>query len=107
MEAEEVIGLAVKCGSLYYSSCQMQETVNAVTNQNRIKVWHQCYGHLNVTSLRKLANDQLVKGLSCSDVSDEMDLCESCVQRKIHRTPFASSSYWRQTSRSTTRIDSH
>ena len=54
-------------------------------------VWHHRYGHLNVTSLRKLANEQLVKGLSRSDVSDEMALCESCVQKKIHRSPFRTS----------------
>ena len=64
------------------------ESVNTVTNQSRIKVWYQRYGHLNVTSLRKLANDQLVNSLSCSDVSDEMDLCESYVQGKIHRSSF-------------------
>ena len=60
-------------------------------NHSRITVWHHCYGHLNVTSLRKLANEQLVKGLSRSDVSDEMALCESCVQGKIHRSPFPTS----------------
>ena len=63
---DEVIGFAMKYGSLYYSSCQMNnphESVNTVTNQSRIKVWHQRYGHVNVTSLRKLSNDQLVNGL--------------------------------------------
>ena len=64
------------------------ESVNTATNQSCIKVWHQHYGHLNVTSLRKLANDQLANGLSCSDVSDEMDLCKSSVQGKIHRSSF-------------------
>ena len=88
-KAEEVIGVATKYGSLYYLSCQVntpQQTinVNTVKNHSRIMVWHHCYGHLNVTSLRKLANEQLVKGLSCSDVSNEMALCESCVQGKIH-----------------------
>ena len=88
-KAEEVIGVATKYGSLYYLSCQVntpQQTinVNTVKNHSRIMVWHHRYGHLNVTSLRKLANEQLVKGLSHSDVSDEMTLCESCIQGKIH-----------------------
>ena len=54
-------------------------------------VWHHRYGHLNVTSLRKLANEQLVKGLSRSDASDEMALCESCFQGKIHQSTFPTS----------------
>ena len=33
-------------------------------------------------------NEQLVNGLNCDDVSGEMEFCESCVQGKIHRTPF-------------------
>ena len=90
-EVDEVIGLAIKWGSLYDLSCQMNnphESVNTLTNQSCIKVWHQRYGHLNVTSLRKLANDQLVNGLSCSDVSNGIDLCEVCLQGKIHRSSF-------------------
>ena len=90
-EDNEVVGLATKLGSLYYLSCEIgdsQKIVNTVKHQSRIKVWHQRYGHLNVSSLRKLANDQLVKGLSSSDVSDEMELCESCAQGKLHRSPF-------------------
>ena len=39
---------------------------------------------MNVSSLRKLANDQL----SSSDLSDEIELCESCAQGKLHRSPF-------------------
>ena len=30
----------------------------------------------------------MIKGLSGDDVSGEMDLCESCIQGKIHRSPF-------------------
>ena len=90
-EDNEVVGLATKLESLYYLSCEigdLQKIVNAVKHQSRIKVWHHSYGHLKVSSLRKLANDQLVKGLSSSDVSDEMKLCESCAQGKLHRSPF-------------------
>ena len=38
--------------------------------------------------MKKLANEQLVNGLNRDDVSDELEFCESCVQGKIHRTPF-------------------
>ena len=90
-EDNEVVGLATKLGSLYCLSCEiadLQKIVNTVKHQSRIKVWHQRYGHLNVSSLRKSANDQLVKGVSSSDVSDEMELYKSCAQGKLHRSPF-------------------
>ena len=92
-KAEEVIGVATKYGSLDYLSCQIntpQQTinVNTVKNNSSVMVWHHRYGHLNVTSLRKLANEHLVKGLSHSDVSDEMALCESCVQVRSTKAHF-------------------
>ena len=90
-EDQEIVGLATKYGSLYYLNCKInsqQEAVNAVTNQSNIEMWHQRFGHLNVTSLQKLANSGMIKGLSGDDVSGEMDLCESCIQGKIHRSPF-------------------
>ena len=49
------------------------------------------YGHLNVNSLRKLANENLVKGLQTKDLSNNMGLCESCIRGKSHRKPFPTS----------------
>ena len=89
-EDQEVVGSATKCGSLYYLNCQMMnphQIINTAREQS-VKVWHHRYGHLNVRNLKKLANEQLVNGLNCDDVSGEMEFCESCVQGKIHRTPF-------------------
>ena len=89
-EDQEVVGSATKCGSLYYLNCQMMsphQIINTAREQS-VKVWHHRYGHLNVRSLKKLANEQLVNGLNCDDVSGEMEFCESCVQGKIYRTPF-------------------
>ena len=64
------------------------QIINAAKERSRIAIWHNRYGYLNVASLKKLANEQLVNGLNQDDVSDEMIFCESCVQGKIHRTPF-------------------
>ncbi len=65
------------------------ETVHVNTvKPNKTSVWHHRYGHLNVNSLRELAKEQLVKGLKDCDLSVEMDLCESCIQGKIHRKSF-------------------
>ena len=87
---EEVIGTAVKIGSLYYFKCRMNnETVHVNTvKPNKTSVWHHRYGHLNVNNLRELAKEQLVKGIKACDLSDEMNLCESCIQGKIHRKSF-------------------
>ena len=65
-----------------------KSTVNTARTQSHLKIWHQCYGHLNISSLKKLANEQLVDGLNQSDLSDEMEFCESCVLGKIHRSSF-------------------
>ena len=88
-KAKEVIGVSTKIWKSLLPKLPGKHSTanyqcNTVKNHSRIMIWHHRYGHLNVTSLRKLANEQLVKGLSCSDVSDEMALCESCVQGKIH-----------------------
>ena len=89
-----IVGLATKCGDLYYLNCQMlspyKSTVNTARTRSHLKIWHQRYGHLNISSFKKLANEQLVDGLNQSDVSDEMEFCESCVLGKIHRSSYCS-----------------
>ena len=39
-------------------------------------------------SLRKLARDGLVKGLSCNPIKDETDLCRTCIKGKIKKATF-------------------
>ena len=75
---------------MYYLSCYklISEKVNITKNNKSTIVWHQRYGHLNSTSLKKLVDDQLVKGIKPTDISDKIELCESCVQGKMHRTSF-------------------
>ena len=101
-EYEEVVGFGMKRGNLYLLNCrytsvdQNQDTVtiNAVTtntiNQKKvgIKVWHQRYGHLNINSLKKLAQKNLVDGFNVTDTNEELDVREPCINGKIHRSPF-------------------
>ena len=60
--------LLLKCQTM-----NPRQMINTAREQN-VKVWHHHYGHLNVRSLKKLANEQLVNGLNCDDVSGEMEL---------------------------------
>ena len=80
-EDQGAVGSAMKCGSLYYLNCQkfnQRQMINAAKEQSNIAIWHHRYGHLNVASLKKLANEQLVNDLNHDDVSNEMRFCESC-----------------------------
>lgn len=48
--------------------------------------WHARFGHINFTALRKMAREQLVRGLPA--VSQVDQLCEACLAGKHRRTPF-------------------
>ena len=76
LDKDEVIGTAIKVGNLYYLKCHMNhEAVNVNTvKPSKTSVWHHRYGHLNLNSLRKLANESMVKGFKEGDLSDDMDL---------------------------------
>ena len=85
----EIIGSATKTGCLYYLNCKsIRQRVNVTRARAGVNVWHQRFGHLNETSLKQLAKEGLVDGLSSDDLSDKFDVCESCIKGKIHRTPF-------------------
>ena len=63
-ENENIIGLATKRGGLFYLDCQIDyHRVNAcaIEKPNHTKIWHQCYGHLNIMSLKKLASSEWFK----------------------------------------------
>ena len=89
----DVVGSATKDGSLYYldsESYSLKQRVNTVKTRTGVNIWHRRYGHLGITSLKKLAKNKLVSGMSSDDLSDEVELCESCIKGKLHRTPFPS-----------------
>lgn len=49
-------------------------------------LWHARYGHLNFYALRKLADENLVKGLP--QLEQVNQVCDCCVISKQHRTSF-------------------
>ena len=53
-------------------------------------LWHQCYGHLGVQSLKKLANEKLVEGINF-DAKTNLEFCDACTQGKLHRCSFPTS----------------
>ncbi|CAA6661431.1 unnamed protein product [Spirodela intermedia] len=48
--------------------------------------WHARLGHVNMTALRKMAREELVRGLPAVGLVDQ--LCEACLAGKQKRSPF-------------------
>ena len=55
--------------------------------ENKLNLWHQRLGHLNVGGIKHLASKALVKGLEIGE-NEKMELCKGCIQGKHHRLPF-------------------
>jgi hypothetical protein len=59
------------------------------------ELWHQRFGHLGYSGLAQLAKGQMVDGMGVQAVEFEaagQHTCEPCVQAKLTRLPFPSSS---------------
>ena len=66
----------------------------AKTASDISSLWHQRYGHLNLTYLSQLAWEKLVDGLP--DIPQKIQgVCEACHAGKQHRTPFSEGQAWR------------
>ena len=48
--------------------------------------WHACLGHVNMAALRKMAREDLVRGLPTVGQVDQ--ICEACLAGKQKRLPF-------------------
>ena len=90
----KLIAAATRVECLYYLDCRScrQEAHAAESNQatNEV-VWHQRYGHLGASNLKKLATGNLVDGFSY-DVSKDIGFCEPCTEGKQHRNKFETNS---------------
>ena len=49
--------------------------------------WHHRFGHLSAHTLKKMAQQEIVIGLTISDSAD-LGVCSGCAHGKQHRTPF-------------------
>lgn len=56
------------------------------------ELWHRRYGHLNTSSLKELAADELVKEFDYHHATKDSPLCEPCCKGKQHKNPFPQSS---------------
>ena len=91
-----LITVASKSGNLYQVS--VVEPKNAEVKQmeqchvSKEELWHRRYGHLNNSSLKELAADDLVKEFDYHHATKDSPLCEPCCKGKQHKNPFPQSS---------------
>ena len=94
---DTTIATGIRRGNLYYLSGEQVKDDQVHVSDARLNtkskelVWHQRFGHLNERSLRTLASQEVVKGFDYNP-SEQMPFCESCVEGKMHKTPFPSES---------------
>ncbi len=88
----QTIAFATKQGSLYHLELcrKSQESVHAVQKENKERLWHRRFGHLNKQSLQKLVKKELVNRLDY-DTSGRVGICESCIGGKQSKVPFKTS----------------
>ena len=88
----QTTAFATRQGSLYHLELYKRslECVNAAVKENKERLWHRRFGHLNEQSSQKLAKKELVNRLDY-DTSGRVGLCESCIGGKQSTTPFKTS----------------
>ena len=60
---------------------------NACIASDKLSLWHQRYGHLNINDLSLLSRNNVVVGID-SVKKDSNFQCEPCALGKMHRLPF-------------------
>ena len=83
---------AVRSGTLYLLQGSVQKSPEAHLSLakhglGKADLWHQRYGHLCITNLKKLKEDNLVRDFDMGKNS-KLEFCEGCVYGKQHRDKF-------------------
>ena len=67
-ESSETMAVGVRRGCLHYLNCSVkpQESVHVIQTDNRERLWHRRFGHLNEQSMRQLVREDLVDHLDYS-----------------------------------------
>ena len=88
-EADETVALSVRQGSLYYLKFAMKshEGVYVAQAENKERLWHRRFGHLNEQSMQKLVRKGLVNQLDYN-TSGEIGICEACIGGKQCKNSF-------------------
>ena len=91
-----LITIATKSGNLFkVTVVESKNTEDKQVEQCHVskeELWHRRYGHLNSSSLKELASDELVKDFDYHHVTKDSPVCEPCCKGKQHRSPFPQSS---------------
>jgi len=64
-----------------------------VSIENKVRLWHLRYGHLNHSSLKLFTPHQIVHGIP--KVDECKNVCEGCALGKHHRSSFPRGQEWR------------
>ena len=86
----ETINIGHLLDSKLFAVNTQPEYVNVTTTKAKapsLRQWHCRYGHLNFRYINKLAQGNMVEGMSYSSgvVKEE---CEACARAKMHKIPF-------------------
>ena len=88
-EENETVALGVRQGSLYYLkfAIKSREGVCVARTENKGRLWHRRFGHLNEQSMQKLVREGLVNQLDYT-MSGGIGVCEACIGGKQCKNSF-------------------
>lgn len=94
-ETQSVVAVGLQDHGLFrlVDSGVSQDLAMASRQSSLSTLWHQRYGHSNVSYLAQLARDALVLGLP-EIQTQQVGVCDACQAGKQHRTPFKSGDSW-------------
>ena len=79
------IGKRFLCDSLFKLNVKNSTLVPPITqNVETSMTWHQCLGHVNYNSIKRMMHLNLILKLNIKD----NDKCEICVEAKLPKKPF-------------------
>ena len=83
-----MIAFAERCDNLFYLKAnKSQMSANTMSKQNKLRLWHHCFGHLNTQSIYQMVKEELVNNLDCSTPC-EVEFCEACIGGKQCKKSF-------------------
>lgn len=87
-------------GNLYLlDTCNSSTANNTVLLSNDIETWHKRLAHIDSGAIKKMAEEESVKGIKISTSDQPSSQCRDCIQGKGHRHPFPKASTTRTSQR--------
>lgn len=87
-DKNRLIGLGLR-NNLYEISFKVlkNECLNIDKEDEKLKLWHRRYGHINYSNLEKLIKNDMVDGIDKLKLN-KVEFCESCVNGKMTKLQF-------------------